>query len=371
MPPPKTSTRYLALDAMRFFAALAVMLFHYRLCYNESQEFSIFRYGYLGVNVFFMISGFVISFSADGKTWREFVASRFCRLYPAFWICCTISWLGLHVIFSRFLPPALTASPGDYLVNLSMVPRFVDVKMVDGVYWTLQVELIFYLYVFALLLFFKYSHFLKFLTAWILIAAANAVLQNGIIEKVFITEWAPYFVMGAIFYGAAKNRWDLFKVLLLCLAAASVGLRMVQLQKVVPMLSVLVPTLLVFLMLSLGRMKLNSNVLVAIGSVTYPLYLIHNCSGMVLFKLAKPASIPPALLIAAVSLTMIFTAYGIVVLVEKPFSKWIRKYVAAVLGVIPDRTVICQWIFRRQEKNILMAYRRIETEETSDSGNQP
>src|SRR4051812_19156660 len=88
--------RLAALDGLRFLAALAVMFFHYTaaeklLWGNPSRlEFPtmnlLTRYGYLGVQLFFVISGFVILMTAYGRNVEEFVASRFSRLFPAYWV---------------------------------------------------------------------------------------------------------------------------------------------------------------------------------------------------------------------------------------------------------------------------------------------
>lgn len=88
--------RLAALDGLRFVAAAAVMFFHYTsaeklLWGNPSRlEFPginvVTRYGYLGVELFFIISGFVIPMTAYGRTTEDFVASRFSRLFPAYWV---------------------------------------------------------------------------------------------------------------------------------------------------------------------------------------------------------------------------------------------------------------------------------------------
>lgn len=51
------------------------------------------KYGYLGVELFFMISGFVILMTASNNSLKRFFISRAVRLYPAFWVCCTITFL--------------------------------------------------------------------------------------------------------------------------------------------------------------------------------------------------------------------------------------------------------------------------------------
>ena len=91
-----------SLDLLRLIAALSVLCFHYLFRasiappvlvhgYPEVAPFAM--YGYLGVNLFFLISGFVIAWSAEGRSWTEFAAARFARLYPGFLVCMTASFI--------------------------------------------------------------------------------------------------------------------------------------------------------------------------------------------------------------------------------------------------------------------------------------
>src|SRR5262245_60873355 len=92
---PNVGGRIPELDLLRFTAAAAVMLYHYT--YRPKVDGQIVeglfgalpdatRFGYLGVTLFFMISGFVILWSSEARSAGEFVISRVSRLYPSFWI---------------------------------------------------------------------------------------------------------------------------------------------------------------------------------------------------------------------------------------------------------------------------------------------
>src|SRR4030095_2287642 len=79
------------LDALRGLAALAVMIFHYTGHYGKNvghvdRPLLELALGNYGVQLFFMISGFVIFMTIEKtRTAMDFVVTRFSRLYPAYW----------------------------------------------------------------------------------------------------------------------------------------------------------------------------------------------------------------------------------------------------------------------------------------------
>ncbi|MGE5721544.1 MAG: acyltransferase family protein [Sphingomonadales bacterium] len=136
------------LDLVRFFAALLVVGYHLGFWWWVSTNghggsllgsdlawlAPLAASGWVGVEIFFVLSGFVIAFSAEAKTARQFFESRALRLYPAAWICATIT-----------LPTiGIAGRSGDYLRSLLLWPTG---PWVSTVYWTLGVEICFYLLV--------------------------------------------------------------------------------------------------------------------------------------------------------------------------------------------------------------------------------
>jgi peptidoglycan/LPS O-acetylase OafA/YrhL len=144
---------YIGLDAVRFAAAAMVTLFHlsyysWHAATNQKNAYieqslghigALFTSGYVGVPIFFVLSGFVIAFSAHEKDSIGFLKSRMLRLYPAAWLCATIT---LSVIIGT------SDWEIKYVNSISLNPLG---PWVDGVYWTLAVELQFYAIVFLLL----------------------------------------------------------------------------------------------------------------------------------------------------------------------------------------------------------------------------
>ena len=144
-------TRVPELDLLRFTAAAAVVVFHFYVLLPGSTAFQqaiagVSRFGFLGVPLFFMISGFVILWTAFNRGPGQFALARFCRLFPSYWVC---------VLITSAVLGAAGGAPSwrQILANLTMCQHLFGYDSVDEVYWTLFIELKFYALVFMLLLF--------------------------------------------------------------------------------------------------------------------------------------------------------------------------------------------------------------------------
>ncbi len=152
------------LDPLRFAAALGVAIFHQMfwswawvsigvpgfeqrvaadVLYPSAAPYTWF--GWVGVEIFFVISGFVIANSAATSSPKQFLLGRALRLYPAIWVCATATLIVLLVLGS--------GRASDYLVPyihaMLLVPKGVVGEWLDGVYWTLAAEMAFYGLVFC------------------------------------------------------------------------------------------------------------------------------------------------------------------------------------------------------------------------------
>lgn len=158
--------RLLELDALRGIAALAVVIFHYFYRYNtiyghENLPSDWAYFGQLGVELFFMVSGFVIFWTLNRVDKPlDFLVSRFSRLYPAYWLSVIITFF----IVAIFTLPGREVSLTQAILNLLMFHEYLKIPHVDGVYWTLTVELTFYFWMFFLYLSVGFKHVEKILS---------------------------------------------------------------------------------------------------------------------------------------------------------------------------------------------------------------
>lgn len=151
-------------QALRGLAALSVMLFHFRWNLNQVQPplgDQLFGWGAIGVDLFFLISGFVITLSASRtpggiRGAMSFLKKRAIRILPAyyFWLLITFLLCGAMSIFhyadkKENLISALLFMP----IYPDHAPFFVDDSGNYGIRWTLNYELYFYLILGAMITF--------------------------------------------------------------------------------------------------------------------------------------------------------------------------------------------------------------------------
>lgn len=347
---PSAPLRIYQLDLFRFIAAAMVVFYHY---FNIGPSLNVYpvpfeaalpfaRYGYLGVEWFFMISGFVITLSAENRTASAFLLGRFTRLFPLFWVCCTLTWLGVKALHGG---PVLEASTQTYLINLSMLlPRFVREPWVDASYWTLSYEWVFYLGV-ALLL--QVNHFNKYfsryLCTWLAVSFLAAALSShvpvhvyGALRQALMSEYAAYFVAGACFYQLYRGRATQLDVYNLCfaylLAMKSTQMHAIEMfikyqNPALPSVAMALVSVMfgLFLLLSLHRLEwLNQKRFLRFGALTYSFYLVHQFLGYSVIKQLQ-AYLPLPGAIAVTALGMLLLAWTIHLLIEKPAHKALQK----------------------------------------------
>jgi peptidoglycan/LPS O-acetylase OafA/YrhL len=147
------SRQIFGLDVVRFLAALFVVGTHLAFWlwaggFFPTDYHYLGRYtwaGWVGVEMFFVLSGFIIAYSAEKATALNFAKSRFIRLYPAAWVCSTLTVILLLVSHTARLGGVMLKM---WIVTLTLFPRG---PWIDGSYWTLEVELSFYALIFVLL----------------------------------------------------------------------------------------------------------------------------------------------------------------------------------------------------------------------------
>ena len=350
-----TNTRVNEIDLLRFFAALLVVFFHYSFRGYAADAMSVMpypllapfsKYGYLGVELFFMISGFVILMTASSGSLRGFVVSRFVRLYPTFWACCTITFAVIVAIGGT----RYSASPSQYLINMTMLSDFVGVPAIDGAYWSLFVEMKFYALVAVILVIGRIHQAHIFLILWLIASVALEILPVGKLRYLLIVDSSAYFIAGATYYLIWSQGISLTRVGIVALSWSLAlfqsinGLPRFEKHYNTNMSSFVVAgfiTAFFFVMFLIASRRTGfwgRNRWMLAGALTYPLYLLHQNIGFMVFNVAYP-TVNPHLLFWSTILGVIGAAYAVHIFVEKKFSLPIKNGMNTLIDTIKRLTI--------------------------------
>ncbi|MFF4422744.1 acyltransferase family protein [Streptomyces sp. NPDC001549] len=334
--------RLAVLDGVRVLAALGVLFYHYFALESAwgKPPAEIFPtahrlavYGWLGVEIFFLVSGFVICMSAWGRSVGDFAVSRVSRLFPAYWAAVAFTSL---VLFSW--PEVRQVKAFSHvLVNLSMLQGGVGVPNIDDAYWTLFVELKFYI-LFAIVVMrgVTYRNCVLFCAAWTLAGVVAPTADNGVLSFFAVSPSSPYFIAGIAFYLMRRFRpnavlWAVVGVQFL-LAQHYVHARMIsslgraatERTPAWPAHLIIVLGFALMAAIALGALDgVRWRWLPHAGALTYPLYLIHMMAGLTFIHHFR-RDVAPVPLVIGVTAAMLLLAWLIHRLVERPLGRRVR-----------------------------------------------
>jgi peptidoglycan/LPS O-acetylase OafA/YrhL len=286
----KVKGRLLELDCLRGIAAIFVVIFHFTLGQPNLYLHSIFKLGCTGVELFFMISGFVIFLTIEKTTsYKDFLLSRFARLYPAYWVCVSLTSLAIILWSITAKTPITFPNFKDYMANLTMFQYYFQVKNIDGSYWTLIIELLFYLFILIIYLLKKLPQIEIISLFIVLICLVYGTILKSVSPDIYnqfgylpIISYFPLFIAGIVFYKIKFYKINIYRCLLLMLCFItqivlfdSTG-KIVFISKIgyVAMISIF---FVIFFLYCFNRLQFIVNdVLQFTGKISYSLYLIHD-----------------------------------------------------------------------------------------------
>jgi peptidoglycan/LPS O-acetylase OafA/YrhL len=359
--PTTRSSRISELDALRGIAAVAVMIFHYTagLIQNSITNVYVppfeFAWGEKGVHLFFMISGYVIFMTLDRTSSAlSFAWGRFSRLFPAYWVCVLITYAAIQLWGLSHQDVSLK----DMLFNLTMMPRFVRAKFLDGSYWSLEFEVLFYI---AMLGLHRMGLFKRFtvpvMLAWLAASTASFYVLTygdpesslfrltGKIKALTSLDYIHLFAVGMTVYDSQRSkRFSIGHGLVLAVCAVHIFLK--QEDAAEPYVVCAAGALLYFA--TMGKLPfLSTRPLLFLGAISYPLYLVHQTMGlMVLHHLDQKYHSPfLAFLVACVGSVLL--GWLIHSTIEMPVMRALRNlakpwFGSPKSGSIPATTIISQ-----------------------------
>ena len=323
----RDSKQYLPIIVvLRGLASLAVCMFHFTKGFVEEEGLirGIFRNGWMGVEVFFVISGFVIPFSLLGSSFRighywRFLKKRFLRIEPAYIVSIFL------ILFLNYLASKTPGFAGDsfkinvmeLLEHLGYLVNLFGNTWLSPVYWTLEIEFHYYLIIGVLIALWNLNN------RWIILSTVLLLLSLSFLSQDVIQffKYTDIFVIGitTAFYKKQYLSRPLYVLLLIVgtlIIFENHGLAIATLTSVT--------ALLIGFFGSYG----NSKVLLFLGNISYSLYLVHVPIGGKIINLSKRMDLSESLKFGVIILALlisIYVAWIFYKFIEKPSHQWAKK----------------------------------------------
>lgn len=367
---PDASRPLIGLDLLRFGAASLVMAFHLACTawLDPLSEASalvghpipfpallpVSARGWIGVQMFFVISGYVIAYSASRASASRFLVNRILRLMPGVWFCATVSF----VLALIFMPEPVWVLFTWYARTLVLFPA---PRWIDGVYWTLGIEIAFYGLVYALLALRRFDRLESMVLAvgmasalaWCLAAAPIwpdlARIISTRIAKLLLLTHGCHFALGVLLWSAARGGLTGRRLLGIgiCLIGGFLQIRYdadfvgasLELDR-----GPATAWLLYSLFLALFCVSLRANTALTdalpglaarfrrLGLATYPLYLLHTSIGALAMRFLSGLGLPPAFCLTGGFAAAITAALLVSRFVESPLRASLRRAIGAAEG---------------------------------------
>lgn len=323
---------------MRGLAALTVVFSHYFPFWNRFVEpMSVLvpnQVGYWAVKLFFVISGFVILITLERcKTALDFAVLRFSRLHPAYLASLSLTAAVGFVTGNGFWL-------GGFLANTTMAQQFLGFPHLDNVYWSLSVELAFYVNV-AVLFALGVTRRLHWLVAaWLGVSAIWAIGWHEVGDLtaagrelvatnerdwpalLFALDYSPYFAVGILFYDSRAHGWTP-QSLALYVLALGVEAVLAGWEGLVVLLGC---TGLLALAVNRRMGLLVGKLTLWLGSISYSLYLVHRNLGYMLLSWLGEHAVNGVLAISIAVAVALLIASALAFGVEHPASNVIRSW---------------------------------------------
>lgn len=335
------------LDSFRGIAILLVVGYHCFsrwgdiLPYGDDYSFFIFNHGWLGVQLFFLISGFVILMTLERtQTIKSFLVKRWLRLFPAMFIASVFIYLSSFALTER---PAGDVSlraiiPGITFISSAIWNNYLNITMptMEGAFWSLYVEAYFYLFI-ALV----YYKFTKQHVTWVIftvylvsvgylglinqsLSGSNESISKAIIH--FGSIYYGWFSAGTAFYlytVTEKNRWFFIGIAISTISAFFMD--KASANAIVYAIVIAIIFAYSFKLTSFQAL-LNNRFFLFLGFISYPLYLIHE-NAMISMIIQMGAMWPnlPNYIYPLIALFIVIAVAVAITALEPLLRTWLKR----------------------------------------------
>lgn len=287
-----------AVDVVRCLMAVLIMLYHYTYRYFEmfsntnNQYQSQLKYGgTVGVAVFFIISAFY-SMKSDYSNVKKAILKKIIRLYPAY-VCAVIISFTVNSIYKVSI---LKVSIVDFILNLTMLARYVGANMVDGAHWYVYFLMVFYCWHIIISNKKVKTKYWPYII-WLIISSVTSgtfmksiglkkvFLLNSKLEAlctvVFLERYVSYIIVGIMIYFICNNIGNNVCSISLAIIALIRNCAYVPIEII--LLIGIMGVVLYFMFANIIVIP-TSKFIYYCASLSYPVYLVHQDIGYILFQ---------------------------------------------------------------------------------------
>jgi peptidoglycan/LPS O-acetylase OafA/YrhL len=262
----------ISIQILRGIAALAVVFFHIG---RKAESTGIvtgnfFEAGKYGVDLFFIISGFIMAYITHGKDINlySFIKKRIIRIIPIYWILTTVA-LAVFLISPSSVNSTLE-EPG--IINSYFLFPVEGFSMLLAVGWTLRYEFIFY-FIFAICLTTKHRYTLALLTLS-LIWIGSLFNHDNYYVNFLLSGYMMEFAFGIIAFLAYKNNKKIFS-LIVALLLFFISITTIHKNEILIVGSLCYAFFIIIISLDSSIKNKKLRPLAYIGDSSYTLYLSH------------------------------------------------------------------------------------------------
>ena len=338
------------LDALRIFAAIWVLSFHLsgnsgfyltipnhfpiNLNFYWLKDFT--QIGFLGVDIFFILSGCVIAKSSIHSTAFKFLKSRFSRIYPTYALATLLS-----LVLAPLVLTTLSISRG--LISLSGIDLLLTNSPFIGTAWTLVFECRFYFAIFLLIILCRNNltskGLLVFSHLWLTLLLLSYLFSNTTYNSFVMRGYGAYFILGIFLalFESRKASWKLMPGLVIAglLSLGKMIARIEEHQQVekskliaVVVLALTLVTIIKAQFFNRKDLKIiprKSNFIRTFALMTYPIYLFHEYFGISLIQILWVHGIP----VFYGYLVSLFTIFSISYLMATQIDPYITRIISS------------------------------------------
>lgn len=328
--------RNLGIDLLRVISICIVVFSHFGMLSETFLD------GTHGVLIFFMVSGYCMGDSINNRSGGAFLVARFFRLIPAFLVCVTITE------FIEFALPEVRPdrwqTGKEYLANLACLPtgnllcdavsfavagKPVAYRWVDGAYWSLLVEIRFYLLLWALYYGLKVKMPLIPIAVLGVFGALNAELP--ISKGQDFLSYLSFFAFGMAYRRMIMEQPYAIVCLLLAFSVFTLNClfssKSISLELNIENYASYTLCFATFVVIMLIFGKAKNRIVGYFGLLTYPVYLLHQDIGLILIQASESRLGHPLAASLAIAISLV-VSIAVHHLIEIPAGK-VRTSVSA------------------------------------------